>query len=227
MLKLKLGNFMLSLRKPTANKKTIICGACAVRFFKPMKLIFRGVAVAFAVLVSKTPNIIYPMDCDSRSFGSIPCCKTSNNSSHFPLRALSNMTILGSVNSADSLLEHSGVPLSELMEAAVPINPYLSLRLRCLYGCCYFFFPWWMTPLWRALTSNCRLNSKSKFRVHVSLLFKASLSAKSFLWKLVFIHMESRTNYHHKNFALKLALKRRQTWTRKWPIQLAQQQTRI
>ena len=27
-----------------------------------------------------------------------------------------------------------------------------------------------------------------------------------------------KTNSHKKNFALRLALKRRQTWTRKWPI---------
>ena len=39
-------------------------------------------------------------------------------------------------------------------------------------------------------------------------------------WKLVFIHMFSRTNYHHKNFALRLAWKMRQTWTRNWPISL-------
>ena len=44
-----------------------------------------------------------------------------------------------------------------------------------------------------------------------SLIFKASLSAKFFLCKYIFIHMESRTNYHNKNFALRLALKRRQT----------------
>ena len=30
--------------------------------------------------------------------------------------------------------------------------------------------------------------------------------------------MLSSTNYHNKNFALRLALKRRQPWTRKWPI---------
>ena len=51
-----------------------------------------------------------------------------------------------------------------------------------------------------------------------TLLLKASLKAKFFLWKLVFIHMWSRTtNYYYKNFALRLALKRRQTRTRKWP----------
>ena len=30
--------------------------------------------------------------------------------------------------------------------------------------------------------------------------------------------MLSISNYHHKNFALRLALKRKQTWTRKWNI---------
>ena len=27
-----------------------------------------------------------------------------------------------------------------------------------------------------------------------------------------------KTNFHKKNFALRLALKMRETWTRKWPI---------
>ena len=56
------------------------------------------------------------------------------------------------------------------------------------------------------------------FRVHLSLHFKARLSAKSMLWKSVFIHIEIGTNYHNKNFALGLALKERLRGTRKWPI---------
>jgi len=56
------------------------------------------------------------------------------------------------------------------------------------------------------------------FRVHLSLHFKARLSAKSLLWKSVFIHIEIRTNYHNQNFALRLALKGRPRGTRKWPI---------
>ena len=56
------------------------------------------------------------------------------------------------------------------------------------------------------------------FRVHLSLHFKARLSAKSLLWKSVFIHIEIGTNYHNKNFALRLALKERLKGTRKWPI---------
>mgnify|MGYP006896104768 CR=1 FL=1 len=56
------------------------------------------------------------------------------------------------------------------------------------------------------------------FRVHLSLHFKARLSAKSLLWKSVFIHIEIGTNYHNKSFALRLALKERLRGTRKWPI---------
>ena len=56
------------------------------------------------------------------------------------------------------------------------------------------------------------------FRVHPSLHFKARLSAKSLLRKSVFIHVEIRTNYHNKNFALRLTLKERLRGTRKWPI---------
>ena len=56
------------------------------------------------------------------------------------------------------------------------------------------------------------------FRVHLSLHFKVRLSAKSLLWKSVFIHIEIGTNYHSKNFALRLALKERLIGTQKWPI---------
>ena len=56
------------------------------------------------------------------------------------------------------------------------------------------------------------------YRVNLSLHFKARLSAKSLLWKSVFIHIEIRTNYHNKNLALRLALKDRLRRTRKWPI---------
>ena len=58
------------------------------------------------------------------------------------------------------------------------------------------------------------------FRVHASLHFKVRLSAKSLLWKSVFIHIEIGTNYHNKNFALRLALKERLKGTRKWPINI-------
>ena len=54
---------------------------------------------------------------------------------------------------------------------------------------------------------------ENKAQVHLSLHFKARLSAKS-----VFIFVEIRTYYHNKNFALRLALKERPRGTRKWPI---------
>ena len=47
------------------------------------------------------------------------------------------------------------------------------------------------------------------FRVHLSLRFKARLSATSLLWKSVFIHIEIGINYPNRNFALRLALKER------------------
>ena len=56
------------------------------------------------------------------------------------------------------------------------------------------------------------------FRVHHILHFKVRLSAKSLLWKSVFIHIEIRTSYHDKNFALRLALKERLRGTRERPI---------
>ena len=58
------------------------------------------------------------------------------------------------------------------------------------------------------------------FRVPFSLHFKVRLSAKSLLWKSVFIHIEIGTNYHNKSFALRLALKERLRGTRKWLIEM-------
>ena len=60
------------------------------------------------------------------------------------------------------------------------------------------------------------------FRVHLNLHFKSRLSAKSLLWKSAFIHIEIGTNYHNKNFALRLAFKERLKGTRKWPIRRAE-----
>ena len=56
---------------------------------------------------------------------------------------------------------------------------------------------------WRDSTDKSLLSSGSvlanligQFRVHLSLHFKARLSAKSLLWKSIFIHIEIGTNYH-------------------------------
>ena len=46
------------------------------------------------------------------------------------------------------------------------------------------------------------------FRVHYQPLFQR-ISAKSLLWRWVFIYIGIRTSYHNTNFALRLALKER------------------
>ena len=69
------------------------------------------------------------------------------------------------------------------------------------------------------LTAEGRGEKEEKLYPKITgLHFKARLSAKSLLWKSVFIHIEIGTNYHNKNFALRLALKERLSRTRKWPI---------
>ena len=65
---------------------------------------------------------------------------------------------------------------------------------------------------------KCNTLLIAHFRVSLGLSFKTSLSAKSLLWKSVFIHIETTTNYHYKNFALRLAFKERPTGNRKWSI---------
>ena len=80
-----------------------------------------------------------------------------------------------------------------------------------------FCFLWFASSV--SLTgSSIENNPIGHFWVALGLSFKTSLSAKSLLWKSVFIHIEIRTNYHNKNFALRLALKERLRGTRKWPI---------
>ena len=47
------------------------------------------------------------------------------------------------------------------------------------------------------------------FRITFGLFFKASPGAHPFIWKLVFIHMQTKTNFHMKGWAPGLALKKR------------------
>ena len=71
-----------------------------------------------------------------------------------------------------------------------------------------------MQPASRLTFGGTRAKSKERigyFRVYLRLHFKARLSAKS----LLFVG----SNYHTKNFALRLALKERFRRTRKWSIQ--------
>jgi len=59
------------------------------------------------------------------------------------------------------------------------------------------------------------------FQVSLSLSYKASLSAKFMINKLVPFSIWMKTDFHNKDFALSLALKWRLRWIRKWPIHSA------
>ena len=48
--------------------------------------------------------------------------------------------------------------------------------------------------------------------------FQSEARCEVFVMKISFIHIEIRTNYHNKNFALRLALKDRLMGARKWPL---------
>ena len=56
------------------------------------------------------------------------------------------------------------------------------------------------------------------FRITFGLFFKASPGAHLFIWKLVSIHMQMKTNFHMKGWAPRLALKKRPKVIRKWSI---------
>ena len=56
------------------------------------------------------------------------------------------------------------------------------------------------------------------FRITFGLFLKASPGAHPFIWKLVFICMWMKTNFHMKGWAPGLALKKRPKVIRKWPI---------
>ena len=56
------------------------------------------------------------------------------------------------------------------------------------------------------------------FGIIFGLFFKASLGAHLFIWKLIFIWMWMKANFHMKRWAPGLALKKRPNVIRKWPI---------
>ena len=66
-------------------------------------------------------------------------------------------------------------------------------------------------------TENNNYNSVDHFRI-TGLFFKASPGAHPFIWKLILIHMQMKTNFHMKGWAPGLALKKRPKVIRKWPI---------
>ena len=55
-------------------------------------------------------------------------------------------------------------------------------------------------------------------QITLGLFFKASPATHLFIWKLVFICMWIKTNFHMKGWASGLDLKKRQKVIRKWPI---------
>ena len=65
---------------------------------------------------------------------------------------------------------------------------------------------------------DTKQNVIGHFRIISGLFFKASPGAHLFIWKLVFICMWMKTNFHMKGWAPGLALKKRLTVIRKWPI---------
>ena len=96
---------------------------------------------------------------------------------------------------------------------------------------------WFMSPFFFAqvsslLTMGCRMlildfiihrsiismNVIGHFRITFGLFFKASPGAHLFIWKLAFIHMQMKTNFHMKRWAPRFALKKRPKVIRKWPI---------
>ena len=85
-----------------------------------------------------------------------------------------------------------------------------------------------MADLYHVIASCKRcINAVGHFRVVHSPSFKASLSAKLLLWKLVPISIWMKTDFHNKGFALSLYLKWRLRWTRKWPVQMWRMTTLI
>ena len=67
-------------------------------------------------------------------------------------------------------------------------------------------------------SSPSKSNAIDHFRITFGLFFKASLGAHPFIWKLVLIHMQMKTNFHMKRWAPRLALKKRPKVIRKRPI---------
>ena len=66
-------------------------------------------------------------------------------------------------------------------------------------------------------TENNNYNSVDHFWI-TGLFFKASPGAHPFIWKLILIHKQMKTNFHMKGWAPGLALKKRPKVIRKWPI---------
>ena len=97
-------------------------------------------------------------------------------------------------------------PFKHRVKDSECINSQITLKCICVWSL--------VTVLYHIISKDISLDH---FWVHLSLSFKASLSAKSLLWLSVWIHIEIRPNYRSKNFTLKLPLKERLRRTLKWP----------
>ena len=101
-----------------------------------------------------------------------------------------------------------------LVEGSFNQRKYLSLALAMKTATqASFFYNSDVSKLFRL-----KLKLICHFRVHVCRHLKASLSAKFLWWLLVLLYIWLKTTFHKNNFTLRLALKRRQIWSRKWPI---------
>ena len=75
--------------------------------------------------------------------------------------------------------------------------------------------------LWLSICVKSLWETIGHFRITSGLFFKASPGAHLFIWKLVFIHMQMKTNFHMKGWAPGLALKKKRPRViRKWLISI-------
>ena len=76
------------------------------------------------------------------------------------------------------------------------------------------------SPLWLSICVNSLWETIGHFRITSGLFFKASPGAHLLIWKLVFICMWKKTNFHMKGWAPGLPLKKRPRVIRKWLISI-------
>ena len=102
----------------------------------------------------------------------------------------------------------------ELMRLALPSSSSFRWKMTALREC--------MALKIKSCHNLSQSEVKSKpighFRITFGLFFTASLGAHLFIWKLVFICMWMKANFHMKRWAPGLALKKRPKVIRKWPI---------
>ena len=81
---------------------------------------------------------------------------------------------------------------------------FLGLKLHLSLTPCDSYMRWLLSHV-----CSCHLRWIAHFRITFGLFFKASPDAHLFMWKLVLIHMQMKTNFQIKKWAPGLALKKR------------------